>query len=253
VVNAPLQANPVRAEQLERLREMVGLLEAGDDTAFEARFASFVQGREQGLFVTVGKLTRELHDAMRGLSFDEQLSALADREIPDACSRLDYVAKVTEEAAHKTLDLVENCQKLTHDIVLATHEISAACHRAQVYAGSPYSLSGLVVSVDETRDHILNSAAQLRERLSNLAQAQEYQDLAGQVIKRVTQLVKSVERALIDLLRAAGGAVSTRAAVAESAAEQPPGGILHGPAVAGVSPAAVSQDDADALLAELGF
>lgn len=251
-MNAPLQANPVRAEQLERLREMVSLLEAGDDTAFEARFASFVQGREQGLFVTVGKLTRELHDAMRGLGFGEQLSSLAGRDIPDACSRLDYVAKVTEEAAHKTLDLVEQCQKLTQDIVLATNDLSTACHRAQVYAGSPYSLSGLVVNVDETRDHILNSAGQLRERLSNLAQAQEYQDLAGQVIKRVTQLVKSVERALIDLLRAAGGAVSTRPTIAE-AAEEPAGGILHGPAVAGVSPAAVSQDDADALLAELGF
>jgi chemotaxis regulatin CheY-phosphate phosphatase CheZ len=71
----------------------------------------------------------------------------------------------------------------------------------------------------------------------------------------VTHLVKSVERALIDLLRAAGGAVSTRPAVGASpaAAEQPAGGILHGPAVTGVTPAAVSQDDADALLAELGF
>jgi chemotaxis protein CheZ len=256
-VNAPLQANPVRAEQLERLREMAGLLEAGDDTAFEARFASFVQAREQGLFVTVGRLTRELHDAMRGLSFDQHLSSLADREIPDACSRLDYVAKVTEEAAHKTLDLVEQCQKLTQDIVLATHDVSNACHRAHVYAGSPYSLSGLVVRVDETRDHIVSSAAQLRERLSSLAQAQEYQDLAGQVIKRVTQLVKSVERALIDLLRAAGGGavVSARpvVAAAEQPAAEPAGGILHGPAVTGVTPSAVSQDDADALLAELGF
>ena len=248
-----MQANPVRAEQLERLREMLGLLEAGDDTAFEARFASFVQAREQGLFVTVGRLTRELHDAMRGLNFDQQISTLADREIPDACSRLDYVAKVTEEAAHKTLDLVEQCQKLTQEIVVATQDISTACHRAHVYAGSPYSLSGLVVSVDETRDHIVNSAAQLRERLSNLAQAQEYQDLAGQVIKRVTQLVRSVERALIDLLRAAGGAVATRVPVAAEAAVEPAGGILHGPAVVGVTPAAVSQDDADALLAELGF
>jgi len=245
-MNAPVLANPARAEQIERLREMVMLLEVGDDAGFEARFAGFLHAREQGLFVTVGRLTRELHDAMRSLRFDEQISGLAGREIPDACSRLDYVGKVTEEAAHKTLDLVEQCQHLVQDITLATQDLSAACQRAHVYAGSPYSLSGLVVSVDETREHIAGSAAQLRDRLSQLAQAQEYQDLAGQVIKRVTELVRSVERALIDLLRASGGAVSSRPA------ETPVNG-LHGPAVEGVTPAAVSQDDADALLAELGF
>lgn len=245
-MNAPIHANPVRAEQLARLRELVTLLETGDDTGFEARFASLLQAREQGLFVSVARLTRDLHDAMRELKFDEQLSNLTGRDIPDACSRLDYVTKVTEEAAHKTLDLVEQCQQLTQDIVLATQDLSTACQRAHVYAGSPYSLSGLVVSVDETREHIVGSAAQLRDRLSRLAQAQEYQDLAGQVIKRVTQLVRSVERALIDLLRASGGIVTNKPA------ETPSNG-LHGPAVDGVTPSAVSQDDADSLLAELGF
>lgn len=245
-MNAALNATPARADQLARLQEMVGLLEAGDDTAFEARFAGFVQARDQGLFVSVAKLTRGLHDAVRELRFDDRISTLAGREIPDACSRLDYVVKVSEEAAHKTLDLVEQCQGLTQDIVLATHDLSNACKRAQVYSGSPYSLSGLVVSVDETREHIADNAAALRDRLSKLAQAQEYQDLSGQVIKKVTQLVRSVEGALIDLLRASGGGVSTRSADA-------PANGLYGPAIDGVSPAAVSQDDADSLLAELGF
>ncbi|WP_420467994.1 protein phosphatase CheZ [Panacagrimonas sp.] len=245
-MNAPLNATPGRAEQIKRLQELTALLQAGDDTAFEARFASFLQAREQGLFVSVAKLTRSLHDAVRELRFDDRLSSLAGREIPDACSRLDYVAKVTEEAAHKTLDLVEECQKLTQDIALATHDLAAACQRAHSYSGSPYSLSGLVVSVDETRSHIAESAVNLRERLSRLAQAQEYQDLAGQVIRKVTQLVKSVEGALIELLRASGGLGSGRTAEA-------PEGVLHGPAIDGVTPVAVSQDDADSLLAELGF
>lgn len=247
-MNAPVPVDPsARAEQIERLREMVGLLEAGDDPGFEARFAAFLHAREQGLFLTVGRLTRELHDAVRELRFDEHLSGLAGRDIPDACSRLDYVARVTEEAAHNTLDLVEQCQKLTQDIARATHGITLACQRAQLNAGSPYALAALVVSMDETREHLVDGTGALRERLSRLAQAQEYQDLAGQVIKRVTQLVKSVETALIELLRAAGGA-----AVASRPAEVPAGG-LHGPAIAGVTPAAVSQDAADALLAELGF
>lgn len=245
-MNAPFPPDPARAEQLRRLRALVALLEAGDDAAFESGFASLLHAREQGLFVSVARLTRELHDAMRELRFDEQLSSLAGREIPDACSRLDYVTRVTEEAAHKTLDLVEECQQLTQEIALATHDLSAACMRAQIYAGSPYSVAGLVVNVDETREHIGNNAAELRDRLSRLAQAQEYQDLAGQVIKRVTQLVRSVEHALIELLRASGGAPAARPFEA-------PANGLHGPEVTGVTPAAVSQDAADSLLAELGF
>ena len=246
-MNAPLNANAAaRSEQIQRLRELADLLEAGDDAAFEARFAGFLQAREQGLFVSVAKLTRNLHEAVRELRFDDRLSSLAGREIPDACSRLDYVAKVTEEAAHKTLDLVEDCQRLTQDIALAAHDLSGACQRAHRYSGSPYSLAGLVVSVDETRSHIAETTAQLRERLSRLAQAQEYQDLAGQVIRKVTQLVKSVETALIELLRASGGLGVARPAESNES-------VLHGPAVEGVTPPAVTQDDADSLLAELGF
>lgn len=246
-MNAPTQAAPGREELLDRMRELVSLIEAGDDAGFEARFASLIQARDQGLFVSVAKLTRELHDAVRELRIDDRLASLAGSEIPDACSRLDYVTRVTEEAAHKTLDLVEQTRSLTQQIETGVHGLAQACARAQVYAGSPYSLSHLVVCADELGGQILSANEQLRLKLSQLAQAQEYQDLAGQVIKRVTQLVRSVERALIDLLRASGTHLGVR-----PASEAPANG-LHGPAVAGVTPAAVSQDDADSLLAELGF
>ena len=66
------------------------------------------------------------------------------------------------------------------------------------------------------------------------------------MIRKVTQLVKSVEGALIELLRASGGLAQGRAAESGES-------VLHGPAIDGVTPAAVSQDDADSLLAELGF
>lgn len=249
-MNAPLSTaaagDATRFEQAARLRELAGLLDAGDDAAFEARFASLLQVREQGLFVSVAKLTRGLHDAMRELNFDEELSALAGREIPDACSRLDYVMKVSEEAAHKTLDLVEQCQVLTQDLGRAERDLLEACDQARSNADAEYVVPNLVARVDHARTLIAGRSADLRLRLSNLAQAQEYQDLSGQVIKRVTSLVRNVERALIELLRASGGLSAARPA------EAPVNG-LHGPVVAGVSPAAVSQDDADSLLAELGF
>lgn len=227
-VNAPhsslLPTSSARSGEVAQLRELADLLERGEDTLFASRFAALLQARDQGLFVSVARLTRELHDALRSLRFDEQLSSVAG-EIPDACARLDHVARITEEAAHHTLDLVEHCQGLTQ--ALADQGVALAReHAAQAQP-------------------ILAHTSALRTQLTQLAQAQEYQDLAGQVLKRVTAMVKRVETALLDLLRAAGTPAATRGA-------EPANG-LQGPAVAGVTPAAVSQDDADSLLAELGF
>jgi chemotaxis protein CheZ len=254
---------------LARLRELVTTLESGDEAQFEACWAELIGVRFQlpdartasesskpgnwnltpinsTLFVSVAKLTRELHDAVSELRFDDHLSRLAGQEIPDACSRLDYVVKVTEDAAHRTLDLVEQGQRLVHEIDASCDDLASACQRAQRYAISPYALSGLVCGVDEVRASVKAHLEQLRSRLSQLAQAQEYQDLSGQVIRRVTQLVRGIEQALIALLRAAGtGSVNT---VTPGIT---PG--LQGPAIPGVTLAAVNQDDADALLAELGF
>lgn len=270
-MNAPTYAVPCRDDLLARTRELVSSLEAGDDAGFEARFAKLFGvifgvrpqllqtpahvsttatanwGLTPNLFVSVARLTRELHDAVRELRIDDRLASLAGNEIPDACSRLDYVIQVTEEAAHRTLDLVDQSRALTQQIETSVRDLGQVCERAQACAGSPYTLSNLMVSVDELGSQIVTANEQLRSKLSQLAQAQEYQDLAGQVIKRVTQLVRSVERALIDLLRASGTHPGNRAAT-----EAPASG-LHGPAIAGVTPAAVSQDDADSLLADLGF
>src|SRR5690349_7473120 len=114
-MNAPVQQPENRDDLLARMRELVECLEAGDGAALQAR--------QQGLFVSVAKHTRNLHDAVRELSCDDRLANAAGRDIPDACSRLDYVTKVTEDAAHHTLDLVEQCQKVTQEISLAAHDL----------------------------------------------------------------------------------------------------------------------------------
>jgi chemotaxis protein CheZ len=248
-MNAPVTPPGDRDDLLARMRELVQYLEAGDGAGFEARFASLLQAREQGLFVSVAKLTRNLHEAVRELRFDDRLANAAGRDIPDACSRLDYVTKITEDAAHHTLDLVEQCQRVTQEIALAAHDLDGSCRRAQAYSQSPYAVAGMVIGVDEIREQIAASTVTLREKLSELAQAQEYQDLTGQVIRRVTQIVRSVENALLEVLRVSGTHLLSRAG---GDAAPPPNG-LHGPAIDGVTPAAVSQDDADSLLADLGF
>lgn len=219
-----------------RLREIVAALECGDQPLAESRLDQLVREREQGLFSNLGRITRQLHQAVQDIRVDSQLSQLAHADMPDACSRLDYVMQVTEKAAHRTLDLVDGGRAVADRMTAAAAEMGKAR-----YAGDLNSLTlGAVWAQDELND----CALKLRENLSALAQAQEYQDISGQVIRRVITLVRSVESALLDLLQAAG-----TGAVAPAQASKPE---LNGPAVAGLDKTN-NQQDADALLAELGF
>jgi len=213
-----------RIRLVQDLRGIIGALEQRDDDDFEQRLGQLLRAREEGLFVHVAKLTRELHRALSDMRLDNRLAELAGSEIPDACGRLDYVVQVTERAAHRTLDLVEASRALATDI--------ASCASGVTPAGA-----GQAIMLDAER---------LRGHLTELAQAQEYQDISGQIIRRVIDLVRNVENALLDLLRISG----SRAQPGAVRAVVP--GSLQGPAVPGTVSGA-SQHDADELLASLGF
>ncbi len=204
------------------LRMLLSAVESGDEAGVERGLAELLRVREEGLFVHLARLTRELHRALGELGLDSRLSDLAGSGIPDACGRLDYVMQVTEQAAHRTLDLVDSTRALAGNIL----------GRATAMQDSA------------ARQAILEDTTTLRHQLTELAQAQEYQDIAGQTIKRVIGLVRSVEQALLDLLRAAG----TRPTM--TGMPPPPPRGLQGPALPGTGH---SQQDADELLASLGF
>jgi chemotaxis protein CheZ len=239
----PSQHQMERTETLSRLREVVAALEDGDDELFDQKFAQLLRAREDGLFVNLARITRRLHSAVVEMKFDSRLAQFANAEMPDACLRLDYVVQVTEAAAHKTLDLVEKSRELAGRVAESGQQLAAARARAGFAAPSPVDMMVLNADLGVVQDTISGCAGKLREHLSELAQTQEYQDLTGQVIKRVTSLVRDVESALIELLRASGAAPAAAAGAAIG---------LQGPAVPGVNSAA-SQQDADSLLASLGF
>ncbi len=190
------------------------------------------------LYVGLARLTRSLHDSLRELGLDGRLSRLAGDEIPDACVRLDYVVKMTEEAAHRTLDLVDDGRAIADGIADVAAHLGALQLRAGPLAGE---LQGAGAAIGDAQ-------TQLRATLTALAQAQEYQDISGQVIRRVIGLVRDVESALIELL---GTGVLLNTA-ADHRAQGLPGPVVPGTSRNGPSNGA-DQDDADRLLASLGF
>ena len=218
-----------RSELMRQLRGALAALEAGDDVQAQTLLCGACTLEQRPLAQGVVKLACEVRDAMRALDLDSRIADLADGEIKDACTHLDHVVRMTEDAAHRTLDLVDDSRRVVN-------ELSA-------------SVGGQ--GVDDVVDI---AVTRLRSNLMSLALAQEYQDLSGQLIRRVIALVRQVEQALGDLVRVAGPTLDVerlkdegRAPIVSAEAQRL--AELKGPAAAN----SASQQDADDLLADLGF
>jgi len=228
-----------REELIARLGEMTEALQQGDDVLFGERLQTLLRRREQGLFVRIERLTDSLHQAFATLESDQRWSGISD-ELPDTSARLDHVTALTEKAAHRTLDLVEQSQAELQRIAEVAQDIGQSRARVFMASGQSQALGQVERDLQRAEEHLRQSHRELRGRLSELAQAQEYQDLSGQLLKRAGRVVRDVERGLAELLNG-----RRRSQVAAPRAVNG----LEGPAVPGVGSGSADQADADALIA----
>lgn len=147
----------------------------------------------------VGQMTRMLHENLRGLGFDT-LIAKAAHDIPDARDRLDYVAKMTEQAAQRVLTATETATPLQEKIEAGAAGITQEWQSlmAQPFSEQQYRAMAqrTIAYLDDTR----SSASATKQELLDIMMAQDFQDLTGQVIKKVTELAQGIEQQLIQLL-----------------------------------------------------
>lgn len=228
-----------REELIARLDEMTAALQQGDDALFGERLQNLLRRREQGLFLRIERLTDSLHQAFATLESDQRWSGISN-ELPDTSARLDHVTALTEKAAHRTLDLVEQSQAELHKIAQVAQDIGQSRARVFMASGQSQALAQVERDLQRAEDTLRNGHRELRGRLSELAQAQEYQDLSGQLLKRAGGVVREVENGLAELLN---GRPRAQVAPAKTA------NGLEGPAVPGVGSVSADQADADALLA----
>lgn len=204
-----MSATPSREEIAAHLRAALEAIGAADEAALKAELKAIVDWQEAPLMAGLAKLSQQLGEALGELPVVDA----AVGELPDACARLDHVVAMTEQATHRTLDLVEDSQRLMESL----HAPGA------------------------DREALLRA---LRGNLSDMALAQSYQDLTGQIIKKVAGIVRGVHDQLTVLGLPPG-------AMAKRQEEDPLAG--SGPSVAGVDRPAASQRDADDLLSDLGL
>jgi len=193
---------------------------------------------------SIGMLTRQLHDSLNGLGLTDKVKGWAG-ELPDAKSRLSYIARLTGEAAEKVLNRVDQA-KAQHDHIAAeTRRIGVLIVKDPVAAVAKGHVMNFLTDVEQ-------STKQIDQHLTEIMMAQDFHDLTGQVIAKVVNLAANIEEQLLQLLIQTAPADAVVKASAPTAEYQP---ALAGPVVtpAGNPDVVTGQSEVDDLLASLGF
>lgn len=245
--------NNIQSESLIQARALVASLEAGDEVEVNKLLDHLAQLRESTLFKEIGKLTRELHETINGFRLDARIADLTQKEIPDAQERLTYVITMTEQAANRTLDAVEQSLPLSTQLQQRAAELRAPWQKARAAANG--ALHDVGDQVDAFIDDVENHAVVLQRNLSDALLAQDYQDITGQIIRRVITLVQDVEQNLVGLVRLSGQRFAVPAANVPTSVTATESRSLEGPRIPTLDKAESlkGQDDVDDLLSSLGF
>ena len=204
--------------------------------------------REPDLLAQLADLTTNLRSALDRFRLDARLTALAEKEIPDARQRLVHVLKLTEAAAHRTLDLVEKSAPTADRTAREAAALAGAWKKFRTGTITVAEYVELTQRIDRFLESARTDSECVRANLNEVLLAQDYQDLTGQIIRGVMNLVSEVEVVLVDLTRLTGAQAAAATGIHSDRG--------HGPAIPGVDHGAtVVSDQAaiDALLSDLGM
>lgn len=235
---------------LAKLRELIGHIENGDDERAKVLLDEMTNSQESYLFMELGKLTRRLHDALANFQLDTKLAGLANNDIPDAKERLKYVITMTEQSANRTLGAIEQSVPIVEDI---QSQITQAKQEWGRFINKQMPVSefrSLSKKITQLFGHLEEQNPIIKDNLSEVLMAQEFQDLTSQVIRKVINLVEELEDNLVTLIKMSGGVEGMGDKDSENKDK------LAGPNVPGTSTNATSvasQDEVDDLLSSLGF
>jgi chemotaxis protein CheZ len=242
---------------LYQARSLVSELEAGNTAAAEQVIDALGRVREQSLFRELGKMTRQLHDSLTSFALDSRMQSLAESDIPDAKARLNHVITMTEESANRTLTAVEGTLPIAEQLQTSANDLHVKWDRFRNKDMNVDEFRRMSKEIDDFLSVTRDDAGRIHGNLSEVMMAQGFQDLTGQIIRRVINLVQEVEDNLVELIRLSGS-IEPAAEKAAAPEKHPDGDLMQGigPQVPGVGDATGSvsgQDEVDDLLSSLGF
>jgi len=147
----------------------------------------------------IGQLTRMLRESMRELGLDKEIERAAEA-IPDARDRLSYVATMTEQAAERALNAIDRAQPLQDEL---SERAVALDNRWAEWFAEPKGLDEARDLVRDTRGYLAEVPKRTQatnQELLEIMMAQDFQDLTGQVIKKMMDVIREIEHQLVQVL-----------------------------------------------------
>ena len=237
----------VEATRLDLANEFLDAIQDGNEEQADEVLAMIAAERESRLFEEIGKLTRELHDSLSNVRTESDLAGIAKNEIPDAKERLNFVIEKTEEAANRTMDPVEEILPVSETIRTRSGQLQNDWSKFQRREMDVEEFKKMGDELVDFLGELTTNSDKIHEGLNNILMAQDFQDITGQVIRKVIDVVQNVEESLVSLVRATGVQAAPKKVVSEVEAEGPQmnaeskDNVVNG------------QDDVDDLLSSLGF
>jgi len=237
---------------LEQAKSLVEFLESGQQDEADAIISEIQNPINSELFAEIGKLTRQLHDSLTNFQLDSRLNDLATADIPDAKERLNFVITRTEEAANKTMDAVEAIFPVVDTIAEQVEAVKPSWTKLMDNDLNLAEFKALCVGIDTLLKTTGKETSHIHSLMTDVLMAQDFQDLTGQVIRKVIDLVREVEDSLINMLTAFGISAD---AMQEKSLPKVGDNLVEGPIVNAEERDDVveGQDDVDDLLSSLGF
>lgn len=218
-----------------------------------------IEARDSHIFNSVGQLTRALHSAIVNFHVDAVLEEPPEKnsDIQDASDRLHYVISLTQKAADQTMDKVEACAPIAMNLGQEAEKLKEEWSKLRRREMSKDEFKELYTRVDDFLEQLSGGTSLLNQNLQEIILEQGFQDLTGQVLKKVIGLITDVEKELVSLMRIADQVEKVTGLTGENkeALDTADNATAEGPQIHADKRADVvsSQDDVDDLLSSLGF
>jgi chemotaxis protein CheZ len=250
---APAKAGKVSAVQTSEAGDSPDLEALFDEMAATAASAPVVstypagtpEARQENVFHRVGQMTRLLHDTIRELGYDRMLSETAQK-LPDARQRLSYISQMTEQAASRVLNATDIAKPIQDRV--EQHSVSLNARWEKLYA-KQLSVDEFKALAADTRiffNETSTDSKVVNAQLMEIMMAQDFQDLTGQVIKKIVDMAATLETELLKVLIEV---------VPEDRRTPDTESLLNGPVInaEGRTDVVTGQEQVDDLLESLGF
>ncbi|NMG74482.1 protein phosphatase CheZ [Aromatoleum diolicum] len=224
-----------------------GFQEAAQETAPVTRAGADGQTEHScdAVFTRIGQMTRQVHDTLRELGSEDGLQD-AVQAIPDVRQRLSYIAQMTEQAASRVLNATDIAQPIQNKLHADARGLQVKWDKLFANQLSVDEFKALSNDTRGFLGEVAQASRATNEQLMEIMMAQDFQDLTGQVIKKVVELAQKLETELLQVL--------LEVTPPEKRGEKH-SGLMNGPVVssAGRDDVVTTQEQVDDLLGSLGF